>query len=200
MNLAHFFSREEIKDFLVARGFEIKTETCKVPILTHTTLNLSIDTTSYDAVFKDGRPYKKDKYFSIINPYVWTIMVFEEQLKEKLLDVKETKEEVKPQRISLQFPGNHKRFEKESDRKQFADWLAGIICTSKIPNNSHAYTPSDNDSYFWTIDQLGNNFWLLFDEENADKFTLSTRYSIHSVILDSLAKYLFHRLHLEEIL
>jgi len=199
MNLSHFFSIEEIKDFLVSRGFEIKTEICKVRVSTHTTLNLSTDT-HYDAVFKDGKPYKKDQYFSTTNPYVWIISVFEEQLRAKLLDVKETEEEVKPQRISLQFAGNHKRFEKESDRKQFADWLAGIVCTSKIPYNSRAHTPNDNDSYFWSIDQLGNNFWLLFDEENPDTFTLSTRYPVHAVILESLAKYLFHRLHLKEIL
>lgn len=204
--LAHFFSREEIKDFLTARGFEIRRETCEVPVHTHTDLNLGI-VTSYNAVFKNGEPYKKDVHFSEIEPHFWMIGVFEEQLKEKLLDVKESKEdltmqvrqEAKPQRISLQFPGNHKRFEKESERKQFADWLAGMICTSKIPNNPIAYTPNDNDSFFWTIDQLGNNFWILFDEKNLDKFTLSTRYPIHAVILESLAKYLFHRLHLEEI-
>lgn len=204
--LAHFFSREEIKDFLTVRGFEIREETCKVPVLTHTDLNMGIPTT-YNAVFKDGEPYKKDVHFLKLNPHLWMINVFEEQLKEKLLDAKESTEdltvqvrqEAKPQRISLQFPGNCKKFEKESDRKQFACWLAGIICTSRIPNNPTAYTPNDNDSYFWSIDQLGNNFWILFDEENLDKFTLSTRYPIHAVILESLAKYLFHRLHLEEI-
>lgn len=82
-SLAHFFSREEIKDFLTVRGFEIREETCEVPILTHTDLNMGIPTT-YNAVFKNGEPYKKDVYFSFINPHLWMISVFEEQLKEKL--------------------------------------------------------------------------------------------------------------------
>jgi hypothetical protein len=62
-----------------------------------------------------------------------------------------------------------------------------------------AYNPNEHDSYFWSIDVIGNNYWLLFDEEDADVFTIKTRYQYHSDILTSLAKYLAFRLRLEEV-
>jgi len=200
-NLSDFFSTEEIKKFLISKGFQIVQKTGEFPVIYLTSLSLQNEKITYLEVLKDGIPYKEKEYLHYDNPNLWIRNVFDEQMKNQLLGMKEEKKEngndEKPTMVTLKYSGSRKRFEEEDKRRSFANWLANIISVER--KDLKAYNPNEHDSYFWSIDVIGNNYWLLFDEEDADVFTIKTRYQFHADILASLAKYLVFRLSLEEV-
>lgn len=203
-NLSDFFSTEEIKKFLISRGFQIVQKTGEFPHSLHPNIDFK-HTVVYFEVLKDGIPYKEKEYLHPDNPNLWIRNVFDEQMKNQLLGMKEEKKEEveeknneKPTMVTLKYSGSHKRFEKEERRRSFADWLANLISVEQ-KEQIKAYNPNEHNTHFWSIDFFGNNFWVLFDEEDADVFTIKTRYQYHSDILTSLAKYLVFRLRLEEV-
>ena len=84
-------------------------------------------------------------------------------------------------------------------RKSFAASLSHIV--SLIDNeDGMPYPPQPGDSYRWSIDRSGNDFWVAFDESDNCRFTLSCRYAGEQAdTLAALANYVAHRLCCEVI-
>jgi len=53
------------------------------------------------------------------------------------------------------------------------------------------------NTYRWSIDVFGNNFWLEFDKENTQLITLSCRYDDLEPTLVAFATYIAYRLNAE---
>lgn len=89
-------------------------------------------------------------------------------------------------------------FNDEEKRKKFASKIALIVSLTNN-NDDMPYMPQPGDTYRWSIDRHGNDFWIAFDETNNLRFTLSCRYDSEIPTLIALANYVSHRLNCEII-
>lgn len=108
-----------------------------------------------------------------------------------------------PKRLALRMKCNPNHaaevFRDERDRKRFAAKIALIVSMSDNGDDM-PYMPQPGDSYRWSIDRNGNDFWLAFDATDNLRFTLSCRYAGEETeILAALANYVAHRLNCEVI-
>jgi hypothetical protein len=114
-NLSDFFSTEEIKKFLISKGFQIVQKTGEFPHSLHPNIDFK-HAVVYFEVLKDGIPYKEKEYLHYDNPNLWIRNVFDEQMKNQLLGMKEEKNSEKPTMVTLKYSGSRKRFEEEDKR------------------------------------------------------------------------------------
>lgn len=106
-----------------------------------------------------------------------------------------------PKRLALRIKCNpkhaHEQLKDEHGRRCFAASLSHIV--SMTDNGTDMpHMPQPGDSYRWSIDRFGNDFWVQFDREDNLKFTLSCRYGGEEAeTLAALANYVAHRLNCE---
>ena len=84
----------------------------------------------------------------------------------------------------------------EDKRRSFAARLA-LVVSMTDNEGSMPYMPQPGDSHYWSIDRFGNNYWVLFDDVDNLKFTLSCRYQNQAETLAALAAYVAVRLQCE---
>jgi hypothetical protein len=88
-------------------------------------------------------------------------------------------------------------FNDEDKRKRFAASIALIVSLTDNEDDM-PYMPQPGDTYRWSIDRCGNDFWLAFDETDNLRFTLSCRYGGEQAeTMAALANYVAHRLNCE---
>lgn len=106
-----------------------------------------------------------------------------------------------PKRLALRIKCNpkfaHEHLKDEHGRRGFAASLSHIV--SMADNGEDMpYMPQPGDTYRWSIDRYGNDFWVAFDESDNLRFTLSCRYGgDQAETLAALANYVAHRLNCE---
>lgn len=106
-----------------------------------------------------------------------------------------------PKRLALRMKCNPKHaaevFNDADKRKRFAASVALIVSLTDNEDDM-PYMPQPGDTYRWSIDRHGNDFWLAFDETDNLRFTLSCRYGGEEAeTLAALANYVAHRLNCE---
>jgi len=106
-----------------------------------------------------------------------------------------------PKRITLRIKLNpnlgYGHFKDEHGRQCFAASLSHIV---SMANNGEGapYMPKPGDTYYWSIDQYGNDFWVEFYPEDNLQFTLSCRYGGEQAeTLAALANYVARRCNCE---
>lgn len=111
-----------------------------------------------------------------------------------------TEDKQLPTRITLRIVYNPKHakevFTTEDKRKSFAACLS-LIVSCADNDTTMPYMPQPGDSYRWSIDRFGNDFWVAFDREDNLKFTLSCRYAGEAKLLAAIANYVSQRFNCE---
>ena len=74
----------------------------------------------------------------------------------------------------------------QSDRQKFAKWAANVLQMEE--NDELPYKPMEYSDYFWAI-HGGNDFWILFDEQDNTKFYLKCRYNYQQTLLEDFARF-----------
>ena len=86
-------------------------------------------------------------------------------------------------------------FRSDDNRNRFAR----ILCRVVSPTQDAEPYITASDTYHWSIDPAGNNWWVGFCEEDPSVFRISCRYPFQSEVLSALVPYIAARLACEVV-